>query len=288
MIGIWGTTWAAIRINLEGFPPLTGLALRFGIAGLLLTASAGWFGVRLRPDRREAAMWAVQTVLTFGTSYGLIYWAEQWVPSGLMAVLFSTFPLWTLVGALVLLPGERVGLLGWLGALIGFGGIAVIFSDDLGALASPEVRWAATIGLLAPLTSAFGNLMVKRWGKGIHPLSLTAPPMFFTGLLIGTIAVITESDQQILPAAAPILAMLYLAVFGSAVTFTIYFWMLARVTVTALSLITFAIPVVAVVVGTLALDEPLTTRMVAGSALVIVGVGCALKRPPRKIAADDA
>ena len=92
-IAIWGTTWAAIRVGLSGVPPFTGAALRFAIAGTLLLALALLRRVPLGRTRREWWMWLVNGTLSFGASYGTVYWAEQWLPSGLASVIFATFPL---------------------------------------------------------------------------------------------------------------------------------------------------------------------------------------------------
>ncbi len=86
LILIWGTTWAAIRIGLEGLPPFTGVAVRFAIASAVLLLAAAWKGWPLGSGPRARGLWLVNAVLSFSASYGVVYWAEQWVPSGLAAV----------------------------------------------------------------------------------------------------------------------------------------------------------------------------------------------------------
>lgn len=284
LILIWGTTWAAIRIGLEGIPPFTGVALRFALAGLVLLALMPMFGVRLRPTRREVGLWLVNGILSFTLSYGIVYWGEQYVPSGLTAVLWATFPLWVALLAHFYLPGERLTVRSGAGILLGFAGVAVIFSEDLSRLALGEASLApglstavpmsvaAGVVLLSPITAAVANVVVKRWGQGVHPLSLTAVPMLLTGAVMGALAARTEGLEAVRLDPVSVAAWLYLAIFGSAVTFTVFFWLLSHLPATRLSLITFAIPVVAVLVGTVFLDEPLTGRLVAGTALVVLGV----------------
>src|SRR5512141_1915316 len=94
LTAIWGTTWAAIRVGLTGIPPLAGLAARFLLAGSILLAVAAARGVPLGRSAAERRLWWVNGLATFLVPYSVIYWAEQWVPSGLSSVLFSTFPLW--------------------------------------------------------------------------------------------------------------------------------------------------------------------------------------------------
>ncbi len=275
---IWGTTWAVIRVSLEGFPPLTGLAIRFALGAAILLVAVWIGGVRLGRSRYEVPLWLVQSLFAFGLSYALVYWAEQWVPSGLTAVLFSTLPFFVVLFAYFLIPEERLGALGLAGMAVGFAGVAVIFSEDLDRLAGPEVRAAALALLAAPASTAFAEVAVKRWGHEIHALSLTAVPMAFSSLVLGALAAAVETGRPIVPAPAPVAAVLYLAVFGSAVAFSLFFWLLKHVTVTQLSLIAYGIPVVAVVVGTVFLDEPFTLRMAAGAALVIAGATLVMRR----------
>lgn len=298
LVSIWGTTWAAIRVGLDGIPPFTGVALRFSLAGALLLLLVPVLGVRFRWDRRELGLWALNGLFSFTLSYGIVYWAEQWVPSGLVSVLWATFPLWVALLAHPFLPGERLTVRQSLGVLLGFGGVVVIFSEDLSRLAvepavvesaaagpgagpgwaGPGLAVAAAVVLLSPLVSAVANVAVKRWGEGIHPLSLTAVPMLGTGLVMGVVAWTTEDLSTVRFDALTVGSVLYLAVFGSAVTFTLYFWLLSRLPATRLSLITYAIPVVAVIVGTVALDEPITLRIGLGAALVVAGVAVAVRR----------
>ena len=276
LVVIWGTTWSVIRVSLEGFPPLTGVAVRFALAAAVLWGLARLRGIRLA-DRKLVWLWLMQAVLSFSVCYGLVYWAEQWVPSGLVAVLFSTFPLFVVLIGYTILPGERLGVWGIFGVVVGFAGVAMVLFDDAGALADARVRLIAGIVLLAPAGAAVAHVVVKRWAQGVHPLALTAPPMAITGVLLGAVALVVEHDRQVVFATAPVLATLYLALAGSAVTFSLYYWVLKHVTAIQMSLITYAIPVVAVTIGTLFMDEPLTLRMVAGSALVILGVAFAAR-----------
>ena len=117
---IWGTTWAAIRIGLEGIPPFTGVALRFAVAAVMLLLYARLAGVSFGRGRRERWLWVSNAVLSFSASYGVVYWAEQWVPSGLGAVIFSTYPLMVALMSHGSLPGERLTPLSVGGVLLGF------------------------------------------------------------------------------------------------------------------------------------------------------------------------
>ena len=272
LVLIWGTTWAAIRVGLAGVPPFTGVAIRFAIAGSLLLAIAPWFGVRFGRSRREVWLWVTNGLLSFCISYSVVYWSEQYIPSGLAAVLFATNPLFVAALAHLVLPGDRLSLGTVAGFLLGFAGIATIFSDDLRLLGGPQVRHAALVMLVSPFVSAVSMVVVKRWGAGVHPLSLSAVPMLLCAALMSPAALLLERGRPVVFDARSVSALLYLALLGSAVTFTIYYWVLAHVPATRLALITYAIPIVAMAVGTLAFGEPLRPRLVAGLALVLAGV----------------
>jgi drug/metabolite transporter (DMT)-like permease len=321
---IWGTTWAAIRLGLRGIPPFTGVALRFAIGAAALLAAARALGVRLRgghapspaplasavpPQPATAAVtamsaapaaplvagaprsspwrvWLVNGLMTFFIPYGLVYWAEQWVPSGLTAVLFATSPLWVALAAHVALPAERLRAATAAGVLLGFAGVAVIFSEDLRALGGPRVAGAAALLLIAPLTASIGVVAMKRWAAGMHPLTIVAMPMALTAAAMGCVALATEAGQPVRLAGLPLAALLYLALCGSALSFTLYFWLLGRLPATTLSLINYLTPIVALLIGGAALGEPFTARTLAGSALVVGGVAVAMRVGSEKAPRD--
>ena len=261
-----------IRVGLAGIPPFTGVALRFLLAGAILLVVARALDVRLGRSRREVGLWLSNCVLSFCVSYSVVYWSEQYIPSGLAAVLFATNPL--LVGAFAhwALPGERLSVPAVGGLLLGFAGVGVIFSDDLRLLGGERVREAALVMLLSPLAAAVSSVVIKRWGRGVHPLSLAAVPMLLCGLVMAPIAWVLEHDTPLVLDLRSLGALLYLAVLGSAVTFTIYYWLLARVSATRAALVSYLIPIVAVAVGAAVFAEPLRPRLLAGSALVLAGV----------------
>ena len=275
---IWGSTWAVIRLGLEGIPPLTGVALRFAIAGAILLALIPRFGVRFQWSREEVGLWAMNGLLSFTASYTIVYWAEQHIPSGLAALLFATYPLFVAVLAHFFLPGERLGWNAAGGILLGFAGVGVIFSDDLQLLGGANVREVALVMLVSPIVSAVATIAVKRWGGGIHPLSLTAVPMLLTGCVVGALALAFERHAPVVFDLRSVGSLLYLAIFGSAVTFTIYYWMLARARATQVALIAYTIPIVAVAVGALLFQEPIRPRVVLGGALVLLGVAVVTRR----------
>jgi drug/metabolite transporter (DMT)-like permease len=252
--------------------------VRFAIASILLLSLAPALKVSLGREPRERRLWVLNGLLTFTVSYGLVYWAEQWVPSGLAAVLFATFPLFVAILAHLVLPGETLRAGSLAGVLLGFAGVTVLFSEDFSKLGGPKVGFASAVLLIAPFASAIANVAVKKWGGGIHPLSISAMPMA-VGTLLTVPFAWKSGEGPIAWRTGPIVALLYLAIMGSAVAFTLYYWLLRRLPATSLSLINYATPVVAVLVGTLFLIEPFTIRVLLGAALVVVGVAVAVRQP---------
>jgi len=284
---VWGTTWAVIRIGLDaGMLPFAGVSLRFALASVLLFLLAPFFGVRFRRSRLVVGLWLMNAALNFCIPYGVVHWGEQWVPSGLASVLFSTYPLILALMAHFILPGERLRPGSVVGILVGFTGVAVIFSEDLASLGGPGVALAAGVILLAPLTSSVTSVVIKRWGREVHPFSLTAVPMGLTAGVMGALSLAVEPVRTMPVNLTTIGVLVYLGVFGSARTFTLYFWMLSHMPATRLSLMTYIIPVMAVLVGTFFLHEPFTLRTLAGSALVLAGVALAMqagRRPTKNL-----
>lgn len=281
LVLIWGTTWAAIRVGLEGVPPFTGAFLRFTLASLVLLPLAPRFKAKLTGGRREWRVWIASGLLTFAGSYGVVYWSEQWVPSGLAAILFATYPILVTAMAWVLLPGERMRPLGLVGIALGFVGVAIIFSEDLRRLGGPNVAKAAIVFLLSPASSALGSVLAKRWGKGIHPIAMTVVPMALGAAALGACALAFEVGRPLHFTSTAIGSIFYLAIVGTAIAFSLYFWMLSHFAATKLSLITYGTPVVAVLLGTVWLHEPITLRVVLGAITVLAGVLLASQRGRR-------
>ena len=283
LVLIWGTTWAVIRIGLRGVPPFTGAAIRFTVAGVVLFAIAPRFGVEWGKQPREKTLWAINGLLFFCVSYGVVYWAQQWVPSGLSAVLFASFPLMVTVLAHFALPGERLTPVAGIGVLLGLAGVTTIYSEDFaGLFGDRQVVVAALVFLASPIACAIANVYVKKWGGSIHPISLTAGSMLVGTVVLGAVALAIEWDAPKSFDPVSVGCILYLAVVGTAVTFGLYFWLLKHIPATKAALIAYGTPIVAVAVGCAFLDEPLTVRIVIGTVGVLAGTWIAgrAKRNP--------
>jgi drug/metabolite transporter (DMT)-like permease len=282
LVIVWGTTWAAITVSLRGIPPFTGVALRFFIAAALLLAYARLMGIPLAAtNNRDRGLRILHALLTFCGSYGVVFWAEQWVPSSLASVLFATFPLLVVVMAHFALPRERMTGPVVVGTMVGFAGIATIFAEDFDLLGGRMVAIASIVMLISPLVAAIVSVAVKRWGAGMHPVPFNAMAMAYAAVIMGPVAFVIERNRSFAFDAGPVAALLYMAIAGTAITFPLYFWLLEHMEARQVALVGYGTPVVALVLGVFFMNEPVTIRTLVGSAMVVVGVAVAsnVRRP---------
>lgn len=278
---IWGSTWWAIRICLHDQPPLTSAALRFLVAGAAMAALATrWRKADSLPSP-PTWLWLVTGATCFAGSYGLLYVAERTVPSGVAAVLWAVFPL-LMAGNGVLFLGERLRAVQWLGFLVSFGGVVIVFASDLGGSDPAAVPLVdAVLVLASPVVSAIGTTLVKRFGKGTSSLRLNRNGMLFGGVLLAIAAFASERDATLHWSPAGIAATAYLALCGTALTFGVYFWLLQRVPATRLSLISYVTPVLAMLLGTAVGDGHADQALWLGTAAVIAGVALVVQQGRR-------
>ncbi len=272
MCGIWGTTWFGIKVSLAYVSPIAGAGLRFIIAGLVMYAAAAVLH-KLVPAR--AVPWKLVLVLAaflFGLNYILTYTAETHVSSGLTAVLFGVLPFF-MFGMGHYLLRERTSAATWAGAVIAFGGVAVI-SLQAGAQGS---TWYALAAVGAAASSAFANVYAKRHAEN-DPFITLPPAMLIAGTIVAACGFATERVQIARAFSLPSWgALLYLALAGSCMAFFLNLWLLQRIPAWIIGLSALITPIIAVAVGVLLGGEHFGARELLGAALVIAGVWLALR-----------
>lgn len=284
---IWGTTWLAIKVGLHALGPLTGVGLRFLIAGAFLFAVAAVRG-QVRPLRELPwTLILVLSALLFGLNYVLTYLAETRLDSGLVAVLFGTLPFFAFGFAHALL-GERTTPRVWIGSVAAFAGVAVI-SLAGPAQGSPLFALAA-IGAAA--SSAFANSYAKRHSQHA-PLRTLPPAMTIAGASVFAIGLFAErTDWHHALAGSSLAALLYLAIFGSGIGFFLLMWLLQRLPAGTVGIASLVFPVIAIIAGALFAGERVTVRELLGSGLVVFGLWIALAKvkaaPLPRIAVEQA
>src|SRR2546421_5208370 len=214
---IWGSTWLAIRIGLQGAPPFLAATLRFLLASITLAVLAIVFRSKWPANRTEWVLVVFVGLVLFTADYGLIYWGENnGVLSGLSAILFATLPLQTALVANGFLKAERFTVQKLLGISVGFGGVVLIFRSQLGTAGLGQVFPMLSI-VLAATCAAFATVAVKRWGHDTEPISFNAASMAVGAARLATGALLARAPGGIPPWPQGLGAILYLAIAGSVV-----------------------------------------------------------------------
>ena len=271
---IWGSTWLVIKVGYGGLGPFNVAALRFLIAGIVLAPIVPLFGASWPSTRTEWKLVVWIGLVLFAADYGLIYWGEQFLDSGLTSILFALLPLVTIGFAHLYVPGDRITASKLAGSVLAFVGIIALFGDrvrlDPAALGPMLAIVASTV------CAAAAGVATKRHGANLHPASLNAPAMLIGAAALAA-ASLAAGDGLVLPRDAPTWsAIMYLSIAGSVITFLGYFTLLKSWSVTSLSFISVFTPAVAVFLGFVFLDERPTISSGVGAVLVLGGVALAL------------
>ena len=287
LCGIWGSTWLFIKLGLNDLPPLTFAGIRFLFASSILVAIILARGVRWPRKRNEWLVIAVVGWLQFSLNYGLVFWGEQRIPSGLAAVLQSTFPAFGLVIAHFYLPEERITPKKLIGVLLGITGVGIVFSDQLSFAGKAALAGSVAL-VLSAFCGSYGNVLVKAYGTQIDPFVLAAGQMLcgFPPLL--ALGIATEGNPfHFRWTLTAVVALAYLIIVGSVIAFTLFYWLVRHMDVINTMLISLVTPVVAVLLGMIVLHEKFNWRLFAGAACIISGIGLIVLRKRQKSVAID-
>ncbi len=268
---IWGTTWVAIKIGLRSIPPVLGASLRFLLASLFLLGLIEFRKIQFARDKTFWNLGILMGLSSFGIPLALVYWGTQYIPTGLASILFATHPFAVALCSYFLLTNERLTRPKLAGILLGFIGIYVIFASEFSFQSNLAIEGMIAI-ILSSALQAFTLVTIKKYGGPYNTMSLNYVGMVIGGVLLAVMSYFVENHEGLVFNNEAILSLVYLAVFGSVVTFVTYFWLLKHVEVVLLSLTAFVTPIIAVIAGVVVFNESLTTQMLGGSALVLVGI----------------
>jgi drug/metabolite transporter (DMT)-like permease len=268
---IWGSTWLAIRTSLESITPFLSAGLRFSLASILILPYLKIFKIEIQKDKTAVRLYLMMTFLSFVLPYGLVYWAEQFIPSGLASVLFAVNPFFVLIFSYFLLSAEKIGFFKFTGIIIGFLGILVIFSDTLNLNFSSYFLGMTAI-ILSACLQAINAVLIKKFGGHLHPISMNFFPMLFGGVSLCILGYLFEDFTQVRFEPSAIFSVLYLSIFGSIAAFTSFYWLLKRMNVVILSLISFITPIIALYIGWIFYNEQLSFNELSGTLLVLFGL----------------
>jgi drug/metabolite transporter (DMT)-like permease len=275
----WGTTYLAIRIGLESFPPLVMVSSRFLLSGSLMLAGALAARARL-PRGRELLLTALNGVLILGLGNSCLTFAELWIPSGLAALIITASPLW-MVGIDAMLPGgEKLKAAALAGILVGGAGAVLLVAPRGIGQTGSALLWGAFFLLqLANFAWSFGSIRQRRLQGTVHPIVSGAVQQLAAGLACLPL-VWLERGQPVHFNPRGVTAVLYLVMFGSIVGYSAYVYALSKLPVALVSIYTYINPIVAVFLGWLFYREPFGWTDAAGMAVVFLGVAMVKRYSP--------
>ena len=277
---IWGSTWIVVKKGVEDLPPFTAATLRMGLAGIAMAGVAAALARRESGTKPPLWLSATMGIGNFAITYGIVYWASEILPSGVIALLWAVFPMMMAIAGHFYLDGEKLQPRQWLGFLMGFAGVFVLQGDlenfrsvaddpDATVFTGPMV---ALIVLLSPLAACVATAVIKKHGANVSSNLLNRD-----GLLISTIPLLAlwlafERDTSFEWTGFGIFSIGYLAIVGTVVTFGIYYYLLRYAPAYKLSLIAFITPAIAMLMGTIFGDETLSSQILGGAGCILVGV----------------
>lgn len=270
---VWGTTWIFIKVGLEDLPPITFAAARFILAVLLLAPLIKIFGFAMPKTRSQWKLIALTGFLQFSINYSLVFWSEQYITSGLAAVLQAMITVFGILLAWIFLPNERITKLKIAAVLIGIAGVAIIFIDQLRV--ESVMAFAGSVGIVVgAYAAAQASILVKAKGAGLHPASLVFSQMLCGLPAIIIYALVQEGNPLTFNwTTRAIVCVVYLTVFGTIAAFWLYYWLLSKIESTKAMMISLVTPLIAVIIGAVTIGETLPPQTGVGGALIIASIG---------------
>lgn len=268
---IWGSTWLAIRVSLYDFTPLISSGIRFVIAGFLIFVLMKIKNFKVQTDKTAIKIIVYQTFFSFFLPFAFVYWAEQYIESAVASLIFGIFPFSVMLFSRFMIKGDRIEFDKMLSIIMGFIGLIFIFSDKLSMNFSEDIV-AVLLVLIGSVVQGWIAVVIKKEGDHLNPLTMNMLPVVFAGILLLLSGLIFEDTSNINFTVKGISAVLYLSVFGTIVAFTIYYWIMKRINVVILSLISFVSPIVSVFLGYFILNEQLSPRILIGGFIIVSGI----------------
>jgi len=271
---VWGTTYLAIRVGVREVPPFLLAAIRFLIAGGILF---GWMIARgeRSPTTRQWMAASVIAILIFVLDYGLLFWAEQRVPSGVAAVMLATIPVFMALSEIVLLRMQRLTARLTTALLIGIGGVVVLMSRSLNLAGAPIDKMGAIALIVASISWSLASVLTRKLTLPPSKVMSSGAQMLAGGVFLALTAAALGEFHSFHPLAVSReawLALLYLIVAGSIIAFTAYVWLIHHESPTKVGTYAYVNPVVAVLVGYFLGGEALGLRTIVGTLFVLTSV----------------
>jgi len=268
---IWGTTYLAIRIGVENLPPVLFTGLRWIVAGPILFIILLSRKYKL-PGKNDLIHLGIIGLLLIGGGNVFVVFAEQWVPSGLTALLITTVPFWV-VGLDAIIPqGKRINPTVLLGLLLGLAGIGIIFGEDFVQLLDPSYFGGVIALMFAVFLWSAGTLYSKYKKVSVHPLMGAAVQMIIAGIVITALGLILGEGSKFHFTNSSFYSYLYLVIIGSLVGYGSYVYAIAHLPVSLVATYAYVNPVIALFLGWLVLDEKISLWIVLAAIVILIGV----------------
>ncbi|MGA7290984.1 MAG: EamA family transporter [Terriglobales bacterium] len=271
---VWGSTFLAIRVGVHEVPPLVLASMRFVVAGAVLSLWMKLKGIP-SPSHREWIGASVLAVLIFVVDYGLLFWAEQRVPSGIAAVMMATIPAFMALSEILILGTQRLTLRLAVALLVGIGGVLVLVSRSVGFGEAPINRAGAIALVIAAVSWSIASALSRKLPLPASKAMSSGAQMLAGGILLAVTAEILGEFRgfRILEVSSRAwFALAYLIVAGSIVGFTAYVWLIHHESPTKVGTYAYVNPVVAVIVGYFLGGETIGPRTLVGTLLVLASV----------------
>jgi len=271
---VWGTTFFAIRIGVQEVPPFLLAAMRFLIAGGVLYAWMIAKGERSPTARQWMAASSI-SIFIFVLDYGLLFWAEQRVPSGVAAVMLATIPVFMALSEIIFLRTQKLTARLALALLIGIGGVAVLMSRSLNIGGAPIDKMGAVALIIASMSWSLGSTLTRKVELPPSKVMSSGTQMLVGGVFLALTAAALGEFRSFHPGTVSRgawFALLYLIVAGSIIAFTAYVWLIHHESPTKVGTYAYVNPVVAVVVGYFLGGEALGLRTMLGTLFVLTSV----------------
>jgi len=267
----WGTTYLAIRIGVRTLPPALFAGVRFFVAGSVFLAYLRMRGVSF-PRRRELLNIAIVGILLLVIANGCVVWAEQWVPSGLAALIVATLPFWVSGIEAIVPSGNRLNALKIVGIVIGFFGLVILFGPELKTSIDQAYLKGVLALLFAPLSWAVGSVYAKYHPTRTAPLMAAALQMVIAGIILVLIGIILHEVPRFDLNVEGLAALVYLAIFGSIIGYGSFIYALTKLPAAKVSMYAYVNPIIAVVLGWFVLGEQLDWRVALATVVILLGV----------------
>jgi drug/metabolite transporter (DMT)-like permease len=291
---VWGSTFLAIRIGVHEVPPLLFAAMRFLTAGLVLF---GWMIARGEPlpTRRQWMSVLLLALLIFLIDYGLLFWAEQRVPSGIAAVMLAIIPVFIALSEILFLRSQRLTVRLAFALLVGIGGVAVLMSHSLNLGGAPTDRPGAVALIIASFSWSIATVLARKLPLPPSKVMSSGAQMLAGGIMLAVTAAVLGEFRNFHPSEVSRgawFSLIYLTIAGSIIGFTAYVWLIHHESPTKVGTYAYVNPVVAVLLGYLFGSEALGLRTVLGTMFVLVSVvvitTTRAKKPVPALAVKDA